>query len=264
MQFDFGQNWVDFSHYAVTPQHVLQARGDFQRLAAGLELRDKTFLDLGFGQGFSLLTAASLGAVVIGCDINPKCQRVLDKNRVYFPEVQHVPIPIVIGSILDDRIVETLRRYAKNKAEGFDIVHSWGVLHHTGNMRKAIQNSLSLVKPGGYFLVALYNRHWSSASWLCIKWLYCFSPPFLKKLLVYFFYPVIGFSKYLVTGENPKKKSRGMDFFFDVVDWVGGYPYEYASKQEVLDLIEPIGFKCLRFEGAEVPTGNNQFVFKKK
>ena len=78
-----------------------------------------------------------------------------------------------------------------------DIVDSWGVLRHTGDMKKAVQNTALLVRPGGHLILALYNRHWTSPVWLIVKWLYCKSPPIIKKLLVTALYPIIYVAKLL-------------------------------------------------------------------
>ena len=78
-----------------------------------------------------------------------------------------------------------------------------------------------------------------------------------------FFYPIIWLAKYLVTGENPKKMTRGMDFFYNVVDWVGGYPYEYASIKEIEELMSQFRFRTIKIIPSQVPTGCNEFVFVK-
>ena len=44
-----------------------------------------------------------------------------------------------------------------NNLSLFDIVYSWGVLHHTGDVWHAIENAASRVKPGGIFYIALYS-----------------------------------------------------------------------------------------------------------
>ena len=261
MQFDFGQNWADFSTNAIDPERVVQARREFAELMQGIDLNNRCFLDIGFGQGFSLLAAAVAGAVVFGCDINPKCGEVLARNRIWFPELPNHRIPTVIGSILNDAVVSELR--ALSGGEGFDIVHSWGVLHHTGDMRRAIANAASLVRPGGHFVIAIYNRHWSSLPWFCVKRLYCYSPGWGRRLMIGVLYPVIWLAKLLVTGENPKKMERGMDFYYNVVDWVGGYPYEYASMAQTQTLVESLGFECVCVIPARVPTGCNEFIFRK-
>lgn len=260
-QFDFGENWQEFSANALTPTRVAQAKSDFKKLTEGLDFAGKRFLDIGFGQGLSLMSAASLGANVMGCDINEKCGVALESNRPHFPEIADTKIPLVIGSILDDACVAALKKTAA--AEGFDIVHSWGVLHHTGDMKTAIANAASLVRPGGHFIIALYNRHWTSPIWTAIKWSYVHLPAVLQKLMIKAFIPVIYLAKYAVTGESPKKQSRGMDFYYNVIDWVGGYPYEYASIDQTKALFKEMGFDCLKAIPAEVPTGCNEFVFKK-
>lgn len=262
-QFDFGQNWAEFSVNAATPERITQARADFANLMKGIELQRRSFLDIGFGQGFSLLSARSLGADVVGCDINPKCHEVIQRNRLLFADANNGRIPLQIGSILDNSTVEALRREQAAHGQGFDIVHSWGVLHHTGDMRRAIANAASLVRPGGYFVIAIYNRHWSSVSWRWIKGFYMQSPAWLQRLLVDALYPLIFVAKWLVTGKSPKRMERGMEFYHNVVDWVGGYPYEYASTDEIEQLCCSLGFSVVRVIPAIVPTGCNEFIFRK-
>lgn len=77
-------------------------------------------------------------------------------------------------------------------------------------------------------------------------------------------YPVIYAAKLLVTGHNPMQKERGIDFLDDVVDWIGGYPYEYAGVEEIKTLVGGYGFRCLRVKKAAVPTGCNEFVFQRE
>jgi SAM-dependent methyltransferase len=263
MQFNFGENWAQYSDHAITPERLEQARKEFAELLAGIELQGRTFLDIGFGQGFSLLSAAELGARVVGCDINPVCGEVLERNRRHFPRVR-APIDAVIGSILDPGLIGRLQAHPAFGDQGFDVVHSWGVLHHTGDMRTAIANAARLVRPGGHFVIAIYNRHWSSPSWRVIKKLYCYAPRPLQKLMVGTLYPVIWLAKLLVTGKNPKDKERGMDFYYDVVDWVGGYPYEYASSEELAAMCKPMGFSLIQARSAVVPTGCNELIFEKR
>jgi 2-polyprenyl-6-hydroxyphenyl methylase/3-demethylubiquinone-9 3-methyltransferase len=262
MQFDFGQNWADYSANAASDERVAQARRDFAKLLSGVELNGRAFLDIGFGQGFALLSAAAMGARVLGCDINPRCAEVVARNQSRFPELHGRTIDVIIGSILDDTVVAQLRRHPLHGESGFDIVHC--VLHHTGDMRTAIGNAASLVRPDGHFVIAIYNRHWSSRPWHWIKWMYCKSPRWLQQLLICALYPIIWVAKLLITGKNPKDKERGMDFFYDVVDWVGGYPYEYASVGELESICRRLGLALLGVRPAGVPTGCNELVFVKR
>jgi 2-polyprenyl-3-methyl-5-hydroxy-6-metoxy-1,4-benzoquinol methylase len=261
-QFDFGENWSDFSTNALTVEKVRQAREDFAILIArgSVDLAHRNFLDIGFGQGLSVLSAASAGAETVGCDINPKCARVLERNRRHFPEAAGRSIKVVVGSILEPATVEALRKLAKDEG-GYDIVHSWGVLHHTGSMWQAIDRVASLVRPGGVLFLALYNRHWTSPAWTVIKRAYVGAPAWLQKALVTLLYPVILAAKWAVTGRNPMVMDRGMDFYYNVVDWVGGYPYEYASREEVVRYLEGRKFALRISMPSVVPTGCNEFVF---
>lgn len=260
-QFDFGQNWTEFSRHALTPARIADAARDFARLHHDVPLAGCTFLDIGFGQGLGLFLARRAGAQVVGCDINPKCAEALAITRQQFPDVAG-EIPTVVGSILDDSVVDQLRRAAPGGSGSYDLVHSWGALHHTGDMATAIRNAASLVRPGGHLVIAIYNRHWSSRPWLWIKWIYAVSPSWLRSALVRALYPVIFAAKWCVTRRDPRKQQRGMDFYYNVVDWVGGYPYEYATVAEMISRLAALGFESVRAVTAEVPTGCNEFVFR--
>ncbi|MEK7662215.1 MAG: methyltransferase domain-containing protein [Patescibacteria group bacterium] len=262
-QFDFGENWKNFSEHSLSSDKIKQAEKDLKYLINGVNLSGKAFLDIGFGQGLSLLIATKLGAKTVGCDINPKCEDILNRNRKFFSSIRGKQIPIVVGSILDDAVIEKIKLSSPLYNGKYEIVYSWGVLHHTGDLKKAIENSCKLVDKSGYLIIALYNKHWSSRIWLFIKWLYGKSPGIIRKIMIKIFYPVIWIAKFVVTRRNPKKQSRGMDFYYDVIDWVGGYPYEYQSVQETKDTIEQYGFSCVKYIPANVPTGCNQFLFLK-
>jgi 2-polyprenyl-6-hydroxyphenyl methylase/3-demethylubiquinone-9 3-methyltransferase len=171
---------------------------------------------------------------------------------------QHALPEVRIGSILDEKLVEDLERNG-----GFDIVHSWGVLHHTGDMRKAIHQACRLVNQGGYFVCAIYRSHWSSPLWRLVKRGYNTLPRFLQPVLVILLYPVIFAAKWVATGSWPLRQRRGMDFYHNVVDWVGGYPYEYATVAQIEAIMSREGLVLKRVIPSNVPTGCNEFVFYK-
>lgn len=264
MQFDFGKNWDEFSRHALDGAKVAQAKESFELLFDGIELKGKYFLDIGFGQGLSLLIATEMGAITTGIDINPTCSEVLKRNAGFYPDLDITKIKVVTGSILDPQIIQDLKSSKQMSGEEFDIVHSWGVLHHTGNMYRAIINAASLVTSGGYFVLAIYNKHWTSPLWLVIKWCFNKSPRWLQKTMIGFFYPVIWLAKLITTGKNPLNQERGMDFFYDIVDWLGGFPYEYASRKEIQKFIKQLGFRNIRTIPAQVPTGCNEFIFMRE
>jgi 2-polyprenyl-3-methyl-5-hydroxy-6-metoxy-1,4-benzoquinol methylase len=264
MQFDFGRNWDAFSRTALTPERIDSARKSFLQLMDRIPMRDRTFLDIGFGQGLSLLLAAEAGAKVTGCDINPLCGEVLRRNQQFFtPSVSCMEIPTVIGSILEPAVIENLRQKAQRTEHRYDIVHSWGALHHTGEMHAAIANAVSLVSENGYLVLAIYNRHWTSPIWEVIKRVYVYSPMVIQHVLAGLLLPFISIAKFATTRKNPFSQERGMDFYYDVIDWVGGYPYEFAAINEIQAKMELLSFKCLKVIPAKVPTGCNEFVFKR-
>ena len=113
-------------------------------------------------------------------------------------------------------------------------------------------------------MIAIYNRHWSSPIWKWVKWLYNKAGKHGQKTLIWIFMPIIFMAKWLVTFKNPLRMKRGMDFMHNVVDWVGGYPYEYASVEEMKTYLKQLGFEILDVRPAAVPTGCNEFVCRLK
>jgi SAM-dependent methyltransferase len=253
VMFSFGRNWIEFSREALTSARVAQAREDFKSLFKGIPLSDKRFLDVGFGQGLSLFLSAEAGARAVGIDIDPLNFEAIKATSRFFPHVAQPSIERV--SILDTAWVTQHER-------SFQIVHSWGVLHHTGALEDAFENCVKLLSPlGSLLVVSLYRSHWSSPLWSVIKKYYNYLPPPCGRILVYILYPVIALAKLLVTGRNPFRKERGMSFFYDVIDWVGGYPYEYRTKEEVEALGSKCGLKLVFYRPSEVPTGCNEYIF---
>jgi 2-polyprenyl-6-hydroxyphenyl methylase/3-demethylubiquinone-9 3-methyltransferase len=254
LRFGFGRNWRSFSEKALTPESLAAARAQFAALLDGIELEGRTFLDIGFGQGLPLVFARERGAEVLGIDIDP--DNVLALRATSRALGLPAPPPHRIVSILNPGLP---REYPR----GFRVVHSWGVLHHTGDMRAALEAACRLVAEGGIFICSIYNRHWSSPIWSVIKRTYNSLPAPARSLLVWSLYPVIYAAKFLVTGRNPRRMRRGMDFYHNVVDWVGGYPYEYAGIDEIKALVEPLGFALRRAVRAEIPIACNEFVFER-
>ena len=160
---------------------------------------------------------------------------------------------VFVGNILDNNLVESL----KNKG---DIVYSWGVLHHTGNMWKAIENASKLVKSDGYFIIAIYNHAPSSEFWLKVKEFYN-AHPIIQPLLIALYggYATLGFMIRRKTLNL--RRERGMHVFYNAVDWLGGLPYEFACFEEVKEYVERLGFSLINAP-TKLPWCN-EFVFEK-
>jgi len=254
-KFAFGENWDRFSR-TVTYQNFLDARASVQDLIP--DLNGKTFLDIGCGSGLFTIAAAVLGArKILALDVDPQCittsQNLLEQVCQWDSSIKRDMIEFKTASILDEQ--SDLGRW--------DIVYSWGVLHHTGNMVKAFDIVSTLVADKGLLVIAIYNKHFTSPLWKIIKYTYVKSPTVIKKLLVWLTLLVKLPAVWILSGQNPFKKSRGMHYYADVVDWVGGYPYEYASPDEITGYFELRGFTLKKFIKTTGFTGCNQFVFEK-
>lgn len=249
--FNFGKNWLNYSK--TIKDEDLEIMKESLINLIGLEnIKDKTFLDIGCGSGLFSIAAKKLRTKkVVGIDILPDSIKSSEENKERF-NVQGIYFKQL--SILDNQ-VKTL--------EKFDIVYAWGSLHHTGEIWKAIENTTHCVENNGLLILAIYNKHWTSPIWKRIKYFYNISPKFIKSIMIFAFYYIIATAKSLVTRKNPFQKKRGMNFYYDIIDWLGGYPYEYASKDKMVDFVDKYGFKLIKFNKAGVPTGCNEFVFKK-
>ena len=157
------------------------------------------------------------------------------KNR-YFPNDPNWCVEV--GDVLDPAYLE--------KVGKFDIVYSWGVLHHTGSMWLGIENSIGRVADGGELFIAIYNdQGFKSHVWWLIKYIYNKLPSpintiygFAVGFLVIFIYTIKFCVKLLpkaaISHLLKNRRKRGMSFSHDMIDWMGGFPYEFAS----YDLIE--------------------------
>ena len=252
--FDFGSNWLAFSEQRLDNPRLARAVRSIQSLLQRDVLQGLSFLDVGCGSGLFSIAAHQLGATrVIGIDVNPRCIVVSQQNRDRL--TPKAPIIFQEASAL---IAESLTPLGL-----FDIVYAWGSLHHTGAMWDAIRNVAKQVSPGGILVLAIYNKHITSPLWKMIKWFYNQLPSFGQRFMTIAFATIIYVTKLLVTHKNPLDKERGMDFWYDVIDWIGGYPYEYATPEAVRTFVTSQGFALRRYIAARVPTGCNEFIFEK-
>lgn len=250
VSFSFGENWLKYSEN-LSPEQLQHARDDLDRLVVAENIRGRSFADIGAGSGIVSLSALSLGAAsVVSIDRDEKsvasCLRMRDRFN-------NPNWTIRTGSILDPAFVDSLG--------SFDIVYSWGVLHHTGAMWDAIRNAAALSRPGGLFVIAIYNRTATSAFWLWYKRLYNRRGDAMKNILA----AALFLPRALIRAmrlRNPFRGDRGMSIWYDAVDWAGGLPYEYASFDEIRSFVEPLGFKL---EGSTRTSriGCNEFVFRR-
>lgn len=257
LAFDFGKNWAHYSRDVLDEGRVQAAVDSLTSLIGVERLAGARVCDVGSGSGLFTIAASRLGiARGLGFDINPTSVAVAEQNLARFGGADAAQrVSFAQGSALDAGFVGTLGR--------FDVVYAWGSLHHTGAMDDAIANTARLVDEDGVFVLAIYNRHWSSPAWTWIKRVYNLWPERARKPLDLLFGGVIYAATRLVTGTSPLTKERGMDFRYDVIDWLGGYPYEYASVAEITERLAALGFALEKVVPPRAPTGCNEFVFRR-
>jgi 2-polyprenyl-6-hydroxyphenyl methylase/3-demethylubiquinone-9 3-methyltransferase len=243
----------------LTAQKLKLAESSLAEFVGEDAIKQKSFLDVGCGSGVSSYAAYRLGASrVVSFDVDPECVQCckLMHSRAGTPGNWE----ILEGSALDSTF---LRRLG-----GFDVVYSWGVLHHTGAMWQAISNAATLVNPRGYLYLALYNEvegFFGSRFWWRVKRRYNYSSALerlgIRTVLLYY-YSLI---RIIVNrGDMSRPSARGMDWWTDIEDWVGGFPYEYAMADEVTAYIarQFPSLQLVRLVKTE-STGNNLYLWKR-
>jgi len=160
VKYDFGVNWKNFSLNSLNDKGFKEAEISLKNLVGEKNLKKKSFLDIGCGSGIFSLAAKKIGAKkVFGFDISQNSIEAAHFNKEKFAKNDYVNF--FQQSILDINY---------KKFGLFDVVYSWGVLHHTGNMYKALDNSSELVNVNGLYVIAIYNKNWSSPIWKLIKY----------------------------------------------------------------------------------------------
>ena len=269
-RFAFGKNWQSFVRDYLNQERIDEAKKSMVEFCnADTLITGKTFIDVGCGSGLFSLAAYQLGASnIVSFDIDRhsiNCCEYLREKEGHSAHWQ-----IKQGSILDGGFVSSLGKY--------DFVYSWGVLHHTGSMWKAIENASTLVGEKGSFCIAIYNtadawgvypdgRCGPSHLWVKEKRLYSRLPLPLQSLIDFSVMSALVIL-YILTFNNPIKKIRshkqfrGMSWRVDIKDWLGGYPYEHASVAEVFNFVKELGFSL---ENLKCNDGlmNNEYLFRK-
>ena len=247
-RFAFGANWARFLS-VLDEERIAMAQNSLSEMLEADSLDGKRFLDIGSGSGLSSLVARRLGAHVHSFDYDTQSVAcTAELRRRYFPD--DTSWHVEQGSALDQ---DYLRRLGT-----FDVVYSWGVLHHTGAMWLGIENAIQRVGTNGRIFLALYNdQGLRSHLWWLIKWLYNKLPGPLNKIYAYglgIFTHGLNVIKYTLklqpmTAIRPLlsyKNTRGMSVMHDLIDWVGGFPFEFVRADVLEAYMKARGFTLVK------------------
>jgi 2-polyprenyl-6-hydroxyphenyl methylase/3-demethylubiquinone-9 3-methyltransferase len=257
-RFGFGANWARFLRH-LDPARIEEAERSLQDMLGLNTLQGLRFLDAGSGSGLFSLAARRLGATVHSFDYDPQsvaCTRALRQRQADAEgqSVDEAQWQVEEGSVLDAQYLARLGT--------FDVVYSWGVLHHTGQMWTAIDNVSRLVRPGGRFFIAIYNDQGGlSRYWTAVKRAYN-ANAVARWLLIALYTPYFVWLRWLyrrATGRGPLE--RGMSLWYDMLDWLGGYPFEVAKPEQILRFLRERGFELRELTTAGANGGCNEFVF---
>jgi 2-polyprenyl-3-methyl-5-hydroxy-6-metoxy-1,4-benzoquinol methylase len=261
-RFAFGENWLNFLAM-VDDERIAAAEASLKDMLDAGDLRGRRFLDVGAGSGLFSLAARNLGAVVHSFDYDTSSVAATTQVRDQYCPGDSDWI-VEQGSVLDGDYLRTLGR--------FDVVYAWGVLHHTGAMWGALDNVADVVSPDGRLFLSIYNdQGLQSRVWKVIKRQYNDGSPLRQRLILASASVYFGSRAFVAAAlrragpgraaEAPR--ARGMSRRHDLVDWVGGYPFEVAKPEEVFDRLRHQGFRLLRLKTCGGGLGCNEFVFEK-
>jgi 2-polyprenyl-3-methyl-5-hydroxy-6-metoxy-1,4-benzoquinol methylase len=264
-RFGFGRNWRNFSE-DIDENRIRTAERSLTTMLGADDLHGRSFLDVGCGSGLFSLAATRLGAErVRSFDYDPDSVATTEALRAkYAPEANWT---IERGDATDRAYCESLGT--------FDVVYSWGVLHHTGAMWQAMENVTASVADGGVLFIAIYNDQGRKSNrWRIVKKLYnrlpaLAQPPYVATVMLPYELRTIAsalvrrrFRSYVA--DWTKGYERGMSRWHDMRDWVGGYPFEVAKPEEIFEFCRDHDFELLELKTAGGGLGNNQFVFRRR
>ncbi|MBL4757455.1 MAG: class I SAM-dependent methyltransferase [Rhizobiales bacterium] len=259
-RFEFGKNWNKFIKRNFSQERCDVSKAHILKFIGRDDLKGLDFLDIGCGSGLHSLAAFQSGAGKIhSLDYDPNSVETTELLHKYAQNPSNWKIGR--GDVLDGDYVDGLGIW--------NFVYSWGVLHHTGDVWQAIRNAQSRVADGGLFYIALYaaDVQTDMQFWLDVKREYNKSSTLKKKWMALWYVYRFGMDKKIYKLPLILKQiwqhrfERGMSYFADVHDWLGGWPMEFTYDQDVVDLLEKEhGFKLIN-----VATGEacSEFLFER-
>src|SRR5215217_4189577 len=232
LRFGFGQNWAEFIEKNFNESIVESSKQHLREFVRKDSLQGLSFLDIGCGSGLHSLAAHKLQAdAIVSFDYDQQSVATTRKLREFAGSPDNWSVHQ--GSVLE--------RHHMEQFPNFDVVYSWGVLHHTGDMCTAVRNAAIPMKPDGLFYIALYSSDNyvdpPPEYWLKVKRAYNLAGPLKRRWMEWQYALRFLIIPELLSGRNPlavirKYGKRGMAYWTDVKDWLGGYPMDFASLRQ--------------------------------
>lgn len=260
MRFEFGRNWSGFVRRNFDQERLDIAKKHILTFMQRDDLKGLDFLDIGCGSGIHSAAALAAGAGKIrSFDYDPNS--VAATTMVWEKVGKPSNWEISRGDALDDAFIASLGKW--------NFVYSWGVLHHTGDVWKAIDNASKTVADGGLFYIALYAADVQSDPdfWLRIKQEYNQASAWKRRKMVWWYVWVFMMGRDLrrapevVSRFMKHRMTRGMSMFVDIRDWLGGWPMEFTYDADVIKFLEERGFAKTNIKTGEACT---EFLFVKQ
>lgn len=261
LRFEFGKNWASFAA-GLQEDRIGEAQKRLASLLDAETLKGLRFLDIGCGSGVHSLAALRMGAErVQAIDLDPES---VGTTRAVLERWWR-------GNNYDIECKSVFALESEPPMQ-YDLVYSWGVLHHTGDMARAIRIACRAVRPGGRLALALYGRTRYCGMWTRIKRWYVRATPEQKARAERWYVRLYGLYL-LLRGRGLSDhiasygRKRGMDFHHDVRDWIGGYPYESIRPSELQAIVRPLGFapekQIVKRRSGLFGSGNDEYVFRR-
>ena len=161
---NFGKQWNRFNKLQLDSYNG--SNESHERILNQSELdkkffENKTILEIGAGNGRFTEQLLNWGAKVVAVDFSSAINANFENHKSY---VEDGSLICIRGDVFDLPIIE----------ETFDIVFCYGVIQHTGNNKKCLNQLAKYVAPGGSLLVDIYSNSFKHIN----PWIYLIRPFF--------------------------------------------------------------------------------------
>ncbi len=264
-RFSFGRNWASFLK-RLNQARIAEAENNLIEFLGEKSLAGRSFLDVGSGSGLSSLAARRLGATVTSFDYDGQSVACTEElRRRYLPDDPFWTIEQ--GSVLELGVSRGARPIRRRLLLGCPAPHGCDVAGD-GQFKTDRKDRAGCCSSPSITTVAnSAGRGWSenAGTTRCRKYFAHFTP-------IYVWMPqeLRSLAGAIRSGElrtyfrelTSASSGRGMSWLHDVIDWVGGYPYEYASIGDIAEFYRRDGFEPVKIR-ENSSFGCHQLVFKR-